>query len=87
MRKCNLNKEPSGALRGLCASNTITLSKLITNTPFPFSLKQTTNLNLPPEDLDSSGDDDDAFSGSGAGELLALVLFVLDPSRMWQSRS
>ncbi|NXX10577.1 SDC1 protein, partial [Podargus strigoides] len=35
----------------------------------PFSLKQTTNLNLPPEDLDSSGDDDDAFSGSGAGPL------------------
>jgi len=35
---------------------------------FPFSLKQTTNLNLPPEDLDSSGDDDDGFSGSGAGE-------------------
>ncbi|NWH79425.1 SDC1 protein, partial [Piaya cayana] len=34
-----------------------------------FSLKQTTNLNLPPEDLDSSGDDDDAFSGSGAGPL------------------
>ncbi|XP_019393675.1 PREDICTED: syndecan-1 [Crocodylus porosus] len=33
-----------------------------------FSLKQTTNLNLPPEDLDSSGDDD-AFSGSGAGPL------------------
>ncbi|NXI98092.1 SDC1 protein, partial [Psophia crepitans] len=36
---------------------------------FPFSLKQTTNLNLPPEDLDSSGDDDDGFSGSGAGPL------------------
>ncbi|KFV92494.1 PREDICTED: syndecan-1, partial [Eurypyga helias] len=36
---------------------------------FSFSLKQTTNLNLPPEDLDSSGDDDDAFSGSGAGPL------------------
>ncbi|KFO69742.1 Syndecan-1, partial [Cuculus canorus] len=35
----------------------------------PFFLKQTTNLNLPPEDLDSSGDDDDAFSGSGAGPL------------------
>ncbi|NXA37627.1 SDC1 protein, partial [Eudromia elegans] len=33
------------------------------------SLKQVTNLNLPPEDLDSSGDDDDAFSGSGAGPL------------------
>uniref|UniRef100_A0A8C0GKY0 Syndecan n=1 Tax=Chelonoidis abingdonii TaxID=106734 RepID=A0A8C0GKY0_CHEAB len=33
-----------------------------------FLLKQTTNLNLPPEDLDSSGDDEDAFSGSGAGE-------------------
>ncbi|KAM9156552.1 syndecan-1 [Pangshura tecta] len=30
---------------------------------------QTTNLNLPPEDLDSSGDDEDAFSGSGAGPL------------------
>ncbi|NXH10397.1 SDC1 protein, partial [Bucco capensis] len=30
-------------------------------------LKQTTNLNLPPEDLDSSGDDYDAFSGSGEG--------------------
>ncbi|NXY85399.1 SDC1 protein, partial [Alcedo cyanopectus] len=36
---------------------------------FLFSLKQTTNVNLPPEDLDSSGDDDDAFSGSGAGPL------------------
>lgn len=46
---------------------------------FPVSLKQTTNLSLPPEDLDSSGDDNDAFSGSGAGELLALVLLVLDP--------
>ncbi|XP_019376215.1 PREDICTED: syndecan-1 [Gavialis gangeticus] len=33
-----------------------------------FSLKQTTDLNLPPEDLDSSGDDDN-FSGSGAGPL------------------
>ncbi|KAF1501190.1 Syndecan-1, partial [Eudyptula minor] len=43
---------------------------------FPFSLKQTTNLNLPPEDLDSSGDDDDAFSGSGAGPLT-------DQSRTW----
>ncbi|XP_030411225.1 syndecan-1 [Gopherus evgoodei] len=30
---------------------------------------QTTNLNLPPEDQDSSGDDEDAFSGSGAGPL------------------
>ncbi|KFZ66296.1 Syndecan-1, partial [Podiceps cristatus] len=36
---------------------------------FLFYLKQTTYLNLPPEDLDSSGDDDDAFSGSGAGPL------------------
>ncbi|NXL88640.1 SDC1 protein, partial [Alectura lathami] len=36
---------------------------------FAFSLKQTTNLNLPPEDLDSSGDDDDGFSGSGAGPM------------------
>ncbi|NWW81738.1 SDC1 protein, partial [Climacteris rufus] len=36
---------------------------------FPLSLKQTTNLNLPPEDLDSSGDEDDTFSGSGAGPL------------------
>ncbi|NXJ66927.1 SDC1 protein, partial [Rostratula benghalensis] len=44
---------------------------------FPFSLKQTTNLNLPPEDLDSSGDDDDAFSGSGAGP-------VTDQSRTWR---
>ncbi|NXS60080.1 SDC1 protein, partial [Brachypteracias leptosomus] len=43
---------------------------------FPISLKQTTNLNLPPEDLDSSGDDDDAFSGSGAGPLT-------DQSRTW----
>ncbi|XP_009956946.1 PREDICTED: syndecan-1 [Leptosomus discolor] len=55
----------------------ITLSKVITNTLFPFSLKQTTNLNLPPEDLDSSGDDDDAFSGSGAGPLT-------DQSRTWR---
>nr|XP_009937676.1 PREDICTED: syndecan-1 [Opisthocomus hoazin] len=38
---------------------------------------QTTNLNLPPEDLDSSGDDDDAFSGSGAGPLT-------DQSRTWR---
>lgn len=30
---------------------------------------QTTNVNLPPEDQDSSGDDEDAFSGSGAGPL------------------
>ncbi|NWI58886.1 SDC1 protein, partial [Calyptomena viridis] len=44
---------------------------------FPFSLKQTTNLNLPPEDLDSSGDEDDAFSGSGAGPLT-------DRSRTWR---
>ncbi|NXS99852.1 SDC1 protein, partial [Jacana jacana] len=44
---------------------------------FPFFLKQTTNLNLPPEDLDSSGDDDDAFSGSGAGPLT-------DQSRTWR---
>ncbi|NWR47841.1 SDC1 protein, partial [Regulus satrapa] len=42
-----------------------------------FSLKQTTNLNLPPEDLDSSGDEDDAFSGSGAGSLT-------DQSRTWR---
>uniref|UniRef100_A0A803V275 Syndecan n=1 Tax=Ficedula albicollis TaxID=59894 RepID=A0A803V275_FICAL len=38
---------------------------------------QTTNLNLPPEDLDSSGDEDDAFSGSGAGPLT-------DQSRTWR---
>ncbi|NXV72439.1 SDC1 protein, partial [Atlantisia rogersi] len=44
---------------------------------FPFFLKQTTNLNLPPEDLDSSGDDDDGFSGSGAGPLT-------DQSRTWR---
>ncbi|KAM6085570.1 syndecan-1 isoform 2-T2 [Theristicus caerulescens] len=31
---------------------------------FQAAVPQTTNLNLPPEDLDSSGDDDDAFSGS-----------------------
>ncbi|XP_025972453.1 syndecan-1 [Dromaius novaehollandiae] len=36
---------------------------------FQAAVSQTTNLNLPPEDLDSSGDDDDAFSGSGAGPL------------------
>ncbi|NXI30312.1 SDC1 protein, partial [Sterrhoptilus dennistouni] len=42
-----------------------------------FSLKQTTNLNLPPEDLDSSGDEDDAFSGSGAGPLT-------DKSHTWR---
>ncbi|OXB55029.1 hypothetical protein ASZ78_012376 [Callipepla squamata] len=35
----------------------------------PEACRQTTNLNLPPEDLDSSGDDDDGFSGSGAGPL------------------
>ncbi|NXE24832.1 SDC1 protein, partial [Ardeotis kori] len=44
---------------------------------FLLSLKQTTNVNLPPEDLDSSGDDDDAFSGSGAGPLT-------DQSRTWR---
>ncbi|KAI1241265.1 hypothetical protein IHE44_0009737 [Lamprotornis superbus] len=38
---------------------------------------QTTNLNLPPEDLDSSGDEDDVFSGSGAGPLT-------DQSRTWR---
>ncbi|NXE93443.1 SDC1 protein, partial [Menura novaehollandiae] len=43
----------------------------------PFSLKQTTNLNLPPEDLDSSGDEDDTFSGSGAGPLT-------DQSHTWR---
>lgn len=32
-------------------------------------LAQTTDISLPPEDLDSSGDDDDSFSGSGAGSL------------------
>ncbi|NXR63796.1 SDC1 protein, partial [Rhadina sibilatrix] len=42
-----------------------------------FPLKQTTNLNLPPEDLDSSGDEDDAFSGSGAGPLT-------DKSHTWR---
>ncbi|XP_061207191.1 syndecan-1 [Neopsephotus bourkii] len=36
---------------------------------FQTAVAQTTNLNLPPEDLDSSGDDDDAFSGSGAGPM------------------
>ncbi|XP_042748815.1 syndecan-1 [Lagopus leucura] len=36
---------------------------------FHAAVPQTTNLNLPPEDLDSSGDDDDGFSGSGAGPL------------------
>ncbi|XP_027711419.1 syndecan-1 isoform X1 [Vombatus ursinus] len=30
--------------------------------------------NIPPEDLDGSGDDDDAFSGSGAGALLETPL-------------
>nr|XP_056712873.1 syndecan-1 [Euleptes europaea] len=34
---------------------------------------QVTDFNLPPEDLDSSGDDDDAFSGSGAGSLLSVA--------------
>ncbi|NWV59864.1 SDC1 protein, partial [Malurus elegans] len=43
-----------------------------------FSLKQTTNLNLPPDDLDSSGDEDDTFSGSGAGPLT-------DQSRTWRT--
>ncbi|NXA84080.1 SDC1 protein, partial [Thryothorus ludovicianus] len=42
-----------------------------------FRLKQTTNLNLPPEDLDSSGDEDDTFSGSGAGPLT-------DQSHTWK---
>ncbi|XP_074438027.1 syndecan-1 [Larus michahellis] len=44
---------------------------------FQAAVPQTTNLNLPPEDLDSSGDDDDAFSGSGAGPLT-------DQSRTWR---
>ncbi|XP_055666520.1 syndecan-1 [Falco peregrinus] len=44
---------------------------------FQAAVPQTTNLNLPPEDLDSSGDDDDAFSGSGAGPLT-------DQSRNWR---
>ncbi|NWU10857.1 SDC1 protein, partial [Cephalopterus ornatus] len=49
----------------------------LTHLFFFFSLKQTTNLNLPPEDLDSSGDEDDAFSGSGAGPLT-------DQSHTWK---
>ncbi|XP_058692523.1 syndecan-1 [Poecile atricapillus] len=44
---------------------------------FQAAVPQTTNLNLPPEDLDSSGDEDDAFSGSGAGPLT-------DQSRTWR---
>ncbi|XP_060089509.1 syndecan-1 [Heteronotia binoei] len=36
-------------------------------------LAQTTDFNFPPEDLDSSGDDDDSFSGSGAGSLPSVV--------------
>ncbi|XP_068793209.1 syndecan-1 [Struthio camelus] len=43
---------------------------------FQAAVSQTTNLNLPPEDLDSSGDDDDTFSGSGAGP-------VTDQSLTW----
>uniref|UniRef100_A0A8C3SM09 Syndecan n=1 Tax=Chelydra serpentina TaxID=8475 RepID=A0A8C3SM09_CHESE len=39
---------------------------------------QTTNLNLPPEDLDSSGDDDDTFSGSGAGPLTDHAVIAWD---------
>ncbi|XP_071404396.1 syndecan-1 [Pithys albifrons albifrons] len=44
---------------------------------FQAAVPQTTNLNLPPEDLDSSGDEDDAFSGSGAGPLT-------DQSHTWR---
>ncbi|XP_068017419.1 syndecan-1 [Melanerpes formicivorus] len=44
---------------------------------FQAAVLQTTNLNVPPEDLDSSGDDDDAFSGSGAGPLT-------DQSHTWR---
>ncbi|XP_054035858.1 syndecan-1 [Dryobates pubescens] len=44
---------------------------------FQAAVPQTTNLNVPPEDLDSSGDDDDAFSGSGAGPLT-------DQSHTWR---
>lgn len=44
---------------------------------FQAAVPQTINLNLPPEDLDSSGDDDDAFSGSGAGPLT-------DQSHTWK---
>lgn len=44
---------------------------------FQAAVPQTTNLNLPPEDLDSSGDEDDAFSGSGAGP-------VTEQSRTWR---
>ncbi|XP_063280524.1 syndecan-1 [Prinia subflava] len=44
---------------------------------FQAAVPQTTNLNLPPEDLDSSGDEEDAFSGSGAGPLT-------DQSRTWR---
>ncbi|XP_061478644.1 syndecan-1 [Rhineura floridana] len=36
---------------------------------FQAVLAQPTDSNLPPEDLDSSGDDYDSFSGSGAGSL------------------
>ncbi|KAM4902884.1 syndecan-1 [Sylvia borin] len=44
---------------------------------FQAAVPQTTNLNLPPEDLDSSGDEDDTFSGSGAGPLT-------DKSHTWR---
>ncbi|XP_062981268.1 syndecan-1 [Elgaria multicarinata webbii] len=38
---------------------------------FQAVLAQPSDTSLPPEDLDSSGDDDDSFSGSGAGPLPA----------------
>ncbi|KAJ6659196.1 hypothetical protein lerEdw1_019241 [Lerista edwardsae] len=44
-------------------------SECILKLLLPSILKQTTDISLPPEDLDSSGDDDDSFSGSGAGSL------------------
>lgn len=44
---------------------------------FQAAVPQTTNLDLPPEDLDSSGDEEDAFSGSGAGPLT-------DQSHTWK---
>ncbi|XP_007423821.1 syndecan-1 [Python bivittatus] len=45
---------------------------------FQAVLAQPMDISLPPEDLDSSGDDDDSFSGSGAGPLIEHPVIALN---------
>ncbi|RMC17186.1 hypothetical protein DUI87_05763 [Hirundo rustica rustica] len=68
------NYKHGGLLTVFPCSSVESLAQEVVSTNFS---DQTTNLNLPPEDLDSSGDEDDSFSGSGAGPLT-------DKSRTWR---